>query len=634
MKTFKILTYTMLVLLLVLSSCVNDNKKISKITSDNGLVTMAIVAERDQLIKTNKSLKLFSTQWEVGDKLVVMDKEAEYIEFTFEKALSFSKGLFVYTGKIPPTWIDGYTTLKAYYKNKNFHKSSTYEYWQFVYQNDYLSQTQESNGSSSHLSDFGVMISDEFIFSEENTHSLSLSDIGLLMTLHLDGLDGETIKSIELKSDSKKSFVSSVIVKNDYSYVVNETDRIELLFGEQGVFLDEGESLTAYMMLGDDDKNQIVSFFDKPIFIYAYSASGDVYEASFMGKQPNRGVCLVEKTMQKKTFWSSGNGTINNPYRIYTPNDLQLINDYIGLNYSTKGLYFRLENDMNFAEYGYGEGQNSWLPIAYNWETPFEGHIDGNGKSIFGLYSRAEDDSFAALFGHVGESASLIDLSVDVDASGSGDITGLVYCNKGIISGCKVSGIVNSTRFSNAGGVAVYNMGSIIGCSNHARIKSNSVFGQSLVGGICVFNEGKVIACYNTAEQSSLTTSNDDHHALHGGIVGVIYSCAEGVEVTGCYNSLDLNTEVLQRGTIIGATEGYVDFKVTSVFWGGRQKMLGYDEGGICKIVGRVGRASNPKEWSTAMLQMNEAIKNSGWKYVQNDGEDKDICPLILSKID
>lgn len=633
MKTIQTILHH-IILLLVLSSCVNDNKEISKISSNQGHVTMAIVAEKDRSTYKDESLDLFTKKWEVGDKLVVMDKDAVYIELTFEKTLSFSKGLFVYTGAIPPTWIDGYTTLKAYYKSKNFNKSDSYSYWQFIYQNDYLSQTQESNGSSDHLSDFGVLISDDFIFSEQNAHPLSFKNIGLLMTFHLDGLDGETIKSIELKSDTKKTFVSTVIVKNDNSYVINETDRVELLFGEKGVSLGKEESLTAYMMLGYDYLNKKVSLFDKTLFIYAYSVSGDVYEASFIAEQPNRGVCHVEKTLHKKTFWFSGSGTIDDPYRIYTPDDLQLINDYIVLNYSTKDLYFRLENDINLAEYGYGEGQNSWLPIAYNWETPFEGHLDGNGKSIIGLYSLAEDDSFAALFGHVEECASVKDLNVEVDASGNGDITGIVYCNKGTISGCKVSGIINSTRFSNAGGIAVYNMGSIIGCSNHARIKSNSIFGQSLVGGICVFNEGKVIACYNTAEQSSLTTSNDDMHALHGGIVGVIYSCAEGVEVTGCYNSLDLNTEVIQRGTIIGATEGYVDFKLSSVFWGGRQKMLGNDKGGICKIVGQVGRASNPGEWANAMLQMNEAIKNSGWKYVQNDGEDRDICPLILSKID
>ena len=102
----------------------------------------------------------------------------------------------------------------------------------------------------------------------------------------------------------------------------------------------------------------------------------------------------------------------------------------------------------------------------------FTGDFDGNGKTITGLYMDGED-AISGLFGYVGKTGSIHDLTI-ADASvkstktSYGVYTALVAAsNAGTISNVALKdSMVSSGGY--AGGIAALNDGTITGCANES----------------------------------------------------------------------------------------------------------------------------------------------------------------------
>ena len=79
--------------------------------------------------------------------------------------------------------------------------------------------------------------------------------------------------------------------------------------------------------------------------------------------------------------FAGGDGTVGNPYQITTPAELASLESYVGSGYDNA--HFKVMNNINLdiAPYNTGTG---WSPIGQS--NYFYGELDGNGKTISGLY--------------------------------------------------------------------------------------------------------------------------------------------------------------------------------------------------------------------------------------------------------
>ena len=232
--------------------------------------------------------------------------------------------------------------------------------------------------------------------------------------------------------------------------------------------------------------------------------------------------------------FAGGDGTIENPYKIITPEQLNNVRKYLGATYMLLG-----DIDMtNYCE------NNEFLPIGDN-VFSFFGLFVGNNFTISGL--KFSGDDFGLFRENHGEIYNCF--FEDVSGSGSGGTvakynTGLIYncvnsgdqestesvdninrgglvgINKGtgmIISSYNTGGILIVGENAQAGGLAYGNYGIISGSFNTGKISAIAEK-LSVSGGICAGNFGVISDCY-TAE-TSVSESIGQNQSFAGGIAG------------------------------------------------------------------------------------------------------------------
>ena len=228
-----------------------------------------------------------------------------------------------------------------------------------------------------------------------------------------------------------------------------------------------------------------------------------------------------------------------------------------------------------------------WTPIGnYNVGAPsisFDGTFDGGGYKIVGLAVDSRETSLKSsggLFAYIGASGSVkelwlsADIYIDLPQAGDGSshtcAGALTAYNGGTITGCSVSGTVETARVD-VGAIAGWNDGLVEGCSSDAKIRAAGAWGaQAGVGGIVGSNvrkalfdyenlpDARIVGCSFSGSVESVSGPSDPaYQSYAGGIAGT----NDGA-ISGCVN----------RGTITG--EG------------------GYDIGGIA---GRNGADNNFK---------------------------------------
>ena len=243
----------------------------------------------------------------------------------------------------------------------------------------------------------------------------------------------------------------------------------------------------------------------------------------------------------------AGEGTQENPYLIFTPEDLNML----GLAMCDLNKHFRLMADIDLSGFDGREGRPAFNIIApgkevvyddgYCWGSycqghPFTGVFDGNGHTIWNFTYASTDTAKVCigLFGHVDDpNAQIKDLGlIDPNVMGSsvccetgGGVGCLVGClENGIISGCCARG-GSVTGASSVGGLVGSNgrcvlcrgeaTGEVESCWSGEILNSYAgvlVSGGGTVGGLVGYNQGTVIGCRSTGAVSG----TDDV----GGLVG------------------------------------------------------------------------------------------------------------------
>ena len=173
-----------------------------------------------------------------------------------------------------------------------------------------------------------------------------------------------------------------------------------------------------------------------------------------------------------------------------------------------------------------------WIPIGTNnTEKTFTGTFDGAGHTISSLEVKVEGSvtgNVAGLFGKIDEKGRVRDVRIN-----------------------SVSVQLNSATASCwVGSIAGINVGTIVGCANHAVVRGN--FASANVGGIAGQNNGTIQNCYNLGRVYSSNGSMNHLGGIAGDNAGTIQNCFVKAEITN--SSSDAGTSV--KGPIVANNTG------------------------------------------------------------------------------
>jgi hypothetical protein len=236
--------------------------------------------------------------------------------------------------------------------------------------------------------------------------------------------------------------------------------------------------------------------------------------------------------------YGGGTGEPNDPYLIYTPEQMNAI----GLHNEDMESQFKLMADIDLSGLGPG-GFNMIGTFPFY----FRGVFDGDGHAISNFtYDSADSNDVALLECVEGAQAEIRDLGLidpNIDGGAGNRVAALVnYLWGGSITRCRVRGGRVSGHREVGGLVAYSQQGTITDSYSTA-----SVTGIKDVGGLVGFNDGAITGCHAAACVTGVDTV--------GGLVGYIYSgdvresSATG-DVAGEANVGGLAGQIYRKGTI------------------------------------------------------------------------------------
>ena len=324
-------------------------------------------------------------------------------------------------------------------------------------------------------------------------------------------------------------------------------------------------------------------------------------------------------------YASSQNGA-DAPYTISNSNDFANIKYNVDANYILTG---NIELNDNLYK-------TSADDIIGTSSRPFNGTLDGNGKTISGIGGANlrvdyRNTNFGGLFGTIGEKGVVKNLKFNADISSVAvverangnvvqrtvEVAGIAQTNYGTIYNVEISGMVCSTysqstvKVYNAG-ITINNYGTISYCVSNTTVTPTNTQNSVYSAGIAVYNYGAIECTGFTGSASGQVV---------GGIVAFNYSSSQkfdsikfsgttyvGGTITQCYyesasqtglTTQNKGTNANMAGGIVGNMAGgtitycYSNGFVTGVTNSDKQVcvggLIGYNEGGVvgnCYVVG------------------------------------------------
>jgi len=241
------------------------------------------------------------------------------------------------------------------------------------------------------------------------------------------------------------------------------------------------------------------------------------------------------------SFFVQGDGTPGKPFILNNTTIQDFINDGWNLN-----AHYILSENIVLPSVA--AGGSNWEPIGSE-EQHFQGTFDGNGFSISGVKINLGDDEDIGLFGTVGASGVVKNLSlINVDIIGYYYVGALAGTNRGLVDNCSASGNVSGDGDEDGA------IGGLIGWSNGTVRNSfftGNVDGEYGIGGLTGVNLGVI--------ENNYTVVNVNGYEDVGGIVGTNFNIVENN---------------FASGTIIGekAVGGVVGFNTLFDSWTGKVK--------------------------------------------------------------
>ena len=295
-----------------------------------------------------------------------------------------------------------------------------------------------------------------------------------------------------------------------------------------------------------------------------------------------------------------GSGTEDDPYLIQSAEDLA----YLLRNAEREGEYYLQTANIDLSK--------TWWPSI----PDFNGHYDGNGFLISGMYS----DRYGLFFRVDDLTETFVAKNItltDAIIYSSGETGGIVSDVRGRriphiiteIFNCKFQGNILSSG-DNVGGIVGYtedrNNTYIVACENYGNIYSMG----SYIGGIIGTFDGTSRAGYYA--KPTLQYCRNAGNIVGGDIVGGIVGSSAGVDVRDSYNS----GNVTALGTTVGGIAGRIDSIITFTYNHGLISGPGPQAGGI------VGYGRDASVYAT----FNLGIVTSGYGIAGTDLNDIASC--------
>ncbi len=196
------------------------------------------------------------------------------------------------------------------------------------------------------------------------------------------------------------------------------------------------------------------------------------------------GMCCPMCTSAEKDGLFEGMGTMDNPYRIHTAEDLMLLRDTVnkvGITYEE--CYFLQTDNLDFSEIA------NWKPIGLpDSDRYFCGVYNGGGCYIENL--SVKSDQIAGLFGVLG--GTVINLGIEsgnIEGAYAGAIAGSSMGAGAKVINCYNKADVHGLR---AGGIVDNFYGTVANCWNTGKLT-----GSEAVGGIAGCSADRIYNCYS-----------------------------------------------------------------------------------------------------------------------------------------
>lgn len=273
---------------------------------------------------------------------------------------------------------------------------------------------------------------------------------------------------------------------------------------------------------------------------------------------------------------SSGDGSVDNPYKISTAAELAWFRDQV--NSGNSSISAELTENIDLSEFCHAADgtkntdELSWAPIG-NPTYQYLGTFDGKGKTISNLYINVTSDH-AGFFGYANEGGCIKNITFNnakVKSTGSyntGILVGGADCNFieniKILENCSIegNGIV--------GGIAGDASGNISNCENHAVVNGNYS-----AGGIVGSYQGSDKSITSCANYGVITGTSDNIGGIAGDAMCNIINCENHAMVNG----------IGRIGGIVGSYHGS-DISITSCANYGVVTGSGYCVGGLAGSFG------------------------------------------------
>ena len=236
---------------------------------------------------------------------------------------------------------------------------------------------------------------------------------------------------------------------------------------------------------------------------------------------------------------SSGDGSVDNPYKISTAAELAWFRDYVNEG-NTSACAKIADNvkaiDMSsvcHAKDGTKYTKElSWTPIG-NESNKYIGTFDGNGKIIRNLYINATSD-YTGFFGYATD-GSIKNITFDNAKVKSIDFyTGILagYAGSCFIENIKTLANCSVKSHSYTGGIAGNACGNISNCENHAIVE-----GTADVGGFAGRYDSSNKSITSCANYGVVTGADSEVGGMVGQFIsGTIQNSANYGDITGTYN--------------------------------------------------------------------------------------------------
>lgn len=311
-------------------------------------------------------------------------------------------------------------------------------------------------------------------------------------------------------------------------------------------------------------------------------------------------LCCMTTTFAQ--FTGSGSGTQNDPYLILNPINLNQLRHFL----NQEGVYFKLMANIDLTEYLEDEKPDQgWQPVGNSSSAAFKGILDGNGKTISGLWINRGSTDYVGLFGYT-SGATIKNLTIVattiIGKNTVGGISG--YSEKSTFSeisfsgqlqgGSNVGGLIGnsgdnltlaedrlnviiSASGDNVGGLIGKNTGN---CSvSKCHVNNSKISGNNYIGGICgnitsstlllcsvnsfitgVDYVGGISGMFNGNATNCSFVGNLNAHSYVGGIFGCSKSINFGniLSVSNCYAIGMISASGDEVGGIIGETSYYL----------------------------------------------------------------------------